>query len=182
MDRQTDRQTERVYTVTLAAHARRGLTTLSPIPIHTIFVPTTICVLVVAALNSLYVCYSLSSFVVCVMCLVSYIWLLAKCLQTINTDILNPILHSPYSFHLLCCKVIIGRMPRSKRLLRCARLQSTLSLFFMLATKTLSLETFVWQPITKMTEQRLPLTAMQLSLLAGALSHAKHHWRNYRQT
>ena len=42
--------------------------TLFPISIHTIFVPTTICVLVVAALNSLYVCYSLSSFVVCVLC------------------------------------------------------------------------------------------------------------------
>ena len=81
--------------------------TLSPISIHTIFVLTTICVLVVAALNSRYVCYSLSGFVVCVMCLVSFIWVLAKCLQTIYTDILNPILHSPYSFHLLCCKVII---------------------------------------------------------------------------
>ena len=42
--------------------------TLFPISIHTILVPTTICVLVVAALNFLYVCYSLSSFVVCVLC------------------------------------------------------------------------------------------------------------------
>ena len=56
--------------------------TLFPISIHTIFVPTTICVLVVASLNFTYVCYSLSSFVVCVMCLVSFIWLLAECLQT----------------------------------------------------------------------------------------------------
>ena len=72
-----------------------------------LFLPLSVSLSYIAALNFLYVCYSLSSFVVCVLCVLyrsSGCWPSAFRPSTQTFSIQSSI-HPVYSFHLLCCKI-----------------------------------------------------------------------------